>query len=216
MFYHRHVVGVEPTFDVTTGRVPSQVPIFVCDNTDTESLFRGNKVVPRLLGTDTHNYYDPPMLVNFGKSNGHLRGKLQKAKASLLTVPELKVFLQDENYGGLKYREKARINQYISAATTRADLYRLGGEDNVRCIGISSLVQQPGDFVKQGLMEVHTCVDGVCTWRPTVETDEVPLYQRYGTNDFVYLGPPGSYAPVRIGKIVDFLDENVARILLQL
>ena len=46
--------------------------------------------------------------------------------------------------------------------------------------------------------------------------DEAPLCKRYSCGDPVYAAPPGVYRPMKIGTVVDFLDENEARIRLEL
>lgn len=217
MFHHRHVLAVGPAFANDYGFVPVYSPIFVCDNQNEEITLRGNHVVPLLLGTDQLNFADLSLTVEFGMKNKRIISIVEQYKKSLLTAGEMRDALMVlADTFAMKQSVKGRFLRYLQNGVSRSDFYNLAGKTNVRFAGMSSFQQSPGHFVSQGLIEVHTCVSGVSRWRPYVGPGEPPLCKRYSCGDPVYAAPPGAYQRMKIGTVVDFLDENEARIRLEL
>lgn len=215
MFYHRHVVAVTPEFGVEFGQVPAHSALFLCDNTNTKDVLRGDKILPRLLGTESYNFLDKPWQVEFAIENPEVQKTLLEFRNDLLTAGEMKTRLNVKIWKG-QPSIRAKAAEFIRAAETRAEIHSLGGQTKVRFAGVTTTYQDPGNFLSHGLMEIQTCVDGVCTWRPYHYRGQLELYRRYAPGDAVIVAPPGAYEPVKIGRIVDFLDENVARIHLKL
>ena len=164
MFYHRHVVAVDPNFGREIGHVPSNSALFVCDNDREQDILRGDSIVPQLLGTESYNFLDAPWMVDFVVKNPRIRRDMGTFRDALLTATEIKAQLSTLKLDGPKLL-LAEAKRYIDGAKTRADLYKLGGQTNVRFAGVTTAYQDPGNFLSHGLMEVQTCVDGVCTWR---------------------------------------------------
>lgn len=215
MFYHRHVVAVDPNFGREFGHIPSNSALFVCDNSREEDTLRGDNILPQLLGTESYNFLDAPWMVDFVVKNPRMRRDMSTFRDALLTATEIKAKLDDIDWMGPRLL-RAEAKNYIDGAKTRADLYKLGGQTNVRFAGVTTAYQDPGNFLSHGLMEVQTCVDGVCTWKPRREPWQTELFREYTSGEAVYASPPGAYTKIQIGRIVDFLDENVARIHLKL
>ena len=206
MFYHRHVVAVTPTFLENYGIFPSYAPLFVCENENAAARLRGKAPVPLLLGTESYNMRDAEELVNFSQHRPALRKDMATWKAELLTAKEIKSrLLQMPNVPGV-------VQAYINSASTRDALYNVAGAFKPRFAGMTTSFQDAGDFLSQGLMEVHVCIEGVATWRPPVDPTKMPLYRQYAPGDMVKLAPPGGYEKIPVGRVVDFLDENVARV----
>ena len=215
MFYHRHVLAVGPKFAEDYGFVPVYSPIFVCDNENEDSTLRGNHVVPVLLGTEMLNFAELPLMVEFGLKNRNIVSLFERYKQSLLTAGEIRADLEKQDFD-MPLTLKSRFYKYLASAKSRTDYYSLAGKSNVKFIGMSTFQQSPGYFVNHGLIEVQTCVQGVSRWSPYVGPGEAPLCKRYSCGDPVYAAPPGVYRPMKIGTVVDFLDENEARIRLEL
>ena len=207
MAYHRHVLSVTQTFLEKFGAVPPHAALYVCENENDADTLRGKAPLPRLLGTEAHNMRDEEQLVEFADNNPGIRAKMQSWQSKLLTAKELQAKLLN---GGTQI--PAAVEAYIRNAKNRKDLYKLGGAFKPRFAGLTTMFQDAGNFLSHGLLEVHVCVEGVATWRPMVKPTELPLYRRYAPGDPVSLGPPGGYSKETVGTIVDFLDENVARL----
>ena len=215
MFFHRHCLHVNRIFAETFGAVPPYSPVFVCDTDEAAARLRGNFLVPLLLGTDTTNFADDAVVVELNERAPTLQRKIDKLRAELKPVEEMRTTLKNTNFGLKPYLQRELI-KFVDEARVRADIYKLGGREGVRFIGMTTLQQNPGPFIHHGLMEVQTSVEGVARWRPYVSPDEIPLCQRYSPGDFVYCAPPGGYAKICIGQVVDFLDENEMRLRLKL
>ena len=215
MFYQRHVLAVNLDFWDRYGFVPVCSPLFVCTNERETDTLRGSYVVPLLLGTDMLNFGDLAMVAEFGSQNRDIAKIMAQYKRNMFTADEIKKkFLQTQWKASPEL--KKQVLKFLHEADSRADMYSLAGKTNMRFVGMTTLQQNPGSFVRHGLIEVQTCVEGVSRWKPYVAPGELPLFQRYACGDPVYAAPPGAYQKVKIGTIVDFLDENEARILLEL
>lgn len=208
---------VNSVFAETFGVVPPYSPIFVCNTSEATARLRGNFLIPLLLGTDSANFADNAVVVELNEREPKLQQSIDTLRKDLQPVEEmrnsLKTQFDSKSFGSFLHREFIGM---VDRAAVRADIYALGGRDNPRFIGMTTLQQNPGPYIYHGLMEVQTCVEGVSRWRPYVKKGETPLYQRYSTGDFVYCAPPGGYAKVCIGTVVDFLDENEMRLRLKL
>lgn len=215
MFYQRHVLAVNLDFSDRYGFVPVCSPLFVCTNERETDTLRGSYVVPLLLGTDMLNFGDSSIVAEFGSKNQNIAEIMAQYKRNMLTADEIKKKVKGMQW---KYSPdlKKQVLKFLHEAETRADVYSLAGKTDMRFVGMTTLQQNPGSFVRHGLIEVQTCVEGVSRWKPYVAPGELPLFQRYACGDPVYAAPPGAYRKVKIGTIVDFLDENEARILLEL
>lgn len=215
MFYQRHVLAVNPDFCDRYGFVPVCSPLFVCGNERETDTLRGGYVIPLLLGTDTLNFGDSPVVTEFGSRNQRISEIMAQYRRNMLTAGEIKDKIRSMTWN-TSTDLKRQVFRFLHEAETRADVYSLAGKTNVRFAGMTTLQQNPGSFARHGIIEVQTCVEGVSRWKPYLAPGELPLFQRYACGDPVYAAPPGAYRKVKIGTIVDFLDENEARILLEL
>jgi hypothetical protein len=211
-FHHRHVLHVNEVFSTTFGAVPQYAPVFACKSTDAGARLRGNFEIPTLLGTDSANFADSAVVVELNNKLPALRDEIGAFRKELLTVDAMTDRLRKP---GTNFLER-ELNKFLDNATVRSDVYALAGHDDVQFIGVTTAQQNPGPYIHQGLMEVQTCVEGVCRWRPYVEPGALELYRQYAPGDPVFCAPPGGYAEQCIGTVVDFLDQNEMRLRLKL